>query len=242
MLKHKLSKEQHAQLDESIQALYAEKDGEFYLQVEGMVPKARLDEFRENNIQLLEENSELKKAAKAFDGMTAEEFAELQAKAASAGEVDEEKLKPLVEAEVNKRTSKMKDDYEAQLKTERDSNSALGGQLGVLLIDNDVQREAIKAGVLESAVPDVILRARGTFKVKDGKAVPFNGEEIIYGKDGSTPMGVAEWLAERADDAPHWFKASSGTGSRQQSNEGKGGGAANDLHGINRMNAARSGQ
>lgn len=239
MLKHKLSKDQHAQLDESIQALYAEKDGEFYLQVEGMVPKTRLDEFRENNIQLLEENSELKKAAKAFGDMTADELAELQAKAASAGEVDEEKLRPLVDAEVNKRTSKMKDDYESQLASERENNTKLSGQLGVLLIDNDIQREAIKAGIIESAIPDVVLRARQTFKVVDGKAVPYNGDEIIYGKDGSTPMGAAEWLAERADDAPHWFKPSSGTGSRQQSQEGNGGGAASELHGVSRMNAAR---
>ena len=52
-LKHKI-----AQLDdvpESLRPLYSEgDDGAFYLQVEGLVPKSKLDEFRNNNVQLMQ--------------------------------------------------------------------------------------------------------------------------------------------------------------------------------------------
>jgi len=84
------------------------------------------------------------------------------------------------------------------------------------------------------------------YRVVDGKAVPYakskSGEdEIIYGKDGETPQPMKEWLAERVSDAPHWFKESTGGGSRHQQPGGQGGGAAvkTNATGVNRMQAAR---
>jgi len=72
---------------------------------------------------------------------------------------------------------------------------------------------ASKAGVRASAVEDVLLRGRQTFRLVDGKAAAFEGDRPSYGKSGE-PLDVHEWLAGMADKAPHWFEASTGGGSK----------------------------
>jgi hypothetical protein len=86
------------------------------------------------------------------------------------------------------------------------------------------------------------MRARSVFKVKDGKAIPVNGDEIVYGKDGQTPQTMQEWLAERVNDSPHWFKEPAGGGSRHKPGA-SGANAPNQdktARGMARMRAARS--
>lgn len=244
-LKHKLTKEEFESLGESLQALYELKDGVYYAQVDGMVAKARLDEFRENNINLLEEKSKVEKVLKEFGDLTVESLAELREKAEKSGsgskELTEEEKTALVESEVNKRITKMREENE---KTVGDLNKKLSdsdSQLSTLVIDNSLSQEAIKAGIQESALPDVILRGRTVFKVSEGKAVPYKGDEIIYGKDGETPQSMGEWLSERADDSAHWFKPSGGSSSQQQQQSQKSSGAANtEVRGVNRMREART--
>ena len=61
MLKHRLDNLDGVTEDVA-QHYEAGQDGAFYLQVQGMVPKKRLDEFRDNNIALAKERDELVKA------------------------------------------------------------------------------------------------------------------------------------------------------------------------------------
>ena len=232
------------EIAEPLREHYAEADGKFYLQVEGLSPKSIVNEFRENNIQLLKENDTLKATVSAFGDVTPERLQELQRLAENGGTVDEKQIEDMVNERVSKRTKKMSDDYENQLKAEREAKQAAASQLSTLLIDNGATQAAVSAGVRDSAIPDVIMRARSVFQVKDGKAIPLNGDEIVYGKDGQTPQTMNEWLAERVNDSPHWFKEPAGGGSRHKpgasganapTNDGK-----NQPRGMARMRAARS--
>jgi len=56
--------------------LYIERDGAFVLDAEGAVEKAKLDEFRVNNVALIKQLDDLKKK---FEGIDPEKVRELEA-------------------------------------------------------------------------------------------------------------------------------------------------------------------
>lgn len=230
-------------IPESVRPFYSEGDGKFYLQVDGVVPKSRHDEFRENNISLLKENDTLKATLDTFGDLTPEKLKELKQIAESkAGGLDEKQIEDLVNDRVVKRTQKMHEDHETAIKAEREGRTAAESLVSTLLIDNGATQAAVSGGVRDSAIPDVVGRARSVFKVTEGKAVPYENGEVVYGKDGQTPLTMQEWLAERVKDCPHWFKEPKGGGSRH--NSGASGANApqgnQNLRGMARMRAARS--
>ena len=75
------------------QSLYVERDGAWMLDVDGAADKAKLDEFRTNNIALIKQLDELKKR---FEGIDPDEVRKLaeekqrleEAQQLKAGEVD----------------------------------------------------------------------------------------------------------------------------------------------------------
>jgi len=242
-LKRKLTKEEYDELPEVLQAEYEEKDGTYFVQVEGMVPKSKLDEFRDNNIELKKQLSDAEKRLDGFGDMTPDDIEKLKKQATDkGGNFDEEKFKDAVEAELKKRTGKMTEEHQAEVQKLTDIINKSNSQLSTLVIDGAIADAAVKAGVVETAVDDIKLRARQVFKVEDGKAVPYNGEDVLYGKDGETPLSISEWLSDREKDSPHWFKPSGGSGSQPGQGGQKPGGAGNkNVVGVDRMKSARQG-
>lgn len=240
-LEYTIDKDAFDGLPEVVQKEYELKDGSYYLQANGMVPKARLDEFRDNNIKLVKTNDEYKKHIDAFGNLTPAELADLRAKAeAGGGQLDEDQMKELVDAEVAKRVQKMTEEHETALTAEQDARGKAEGMLSKLIIDTNVQTEAVKAGVRDTAIEDVLLRARNVFKVEDGKAVPYSENEIVYGKDGKTPQTINEWLADQSVSAPHLFNESKGSGASQGKQTSSGASDDSKVRGIDRMNRAHS--
>jgi hypothetical protein len=77
------------------------------------------------------------------------------------------------------------------------------------VIDDSVRAAATGAKVLEGAVADALMRARGTFEIgADGKVIT---------KDGLTP---ADWIEQRKADAGHWWPVARGAGA--QGSDGSG--------------------
>jgi hypothetical protein len=201
---------------EAVRGFYAEKEGKYHLTVEGLVSKDKLDEFRENNRRLFSEKEEL---AKRFEGIDPDVARKL------AAEANKMRDKQLIEAGkvdelVAERTGTMRTDYENKLKASDIQNKTLQQQLESLLIDGSIRDAAAKAGVRPSALEDVLLRGRQTFRLVDGKAVPMDGDKQIFGKSGDV-MGTEEWVASLVERAPHLFEPSQGGGAR-----GAGGSAA----------------
>ena len=114
---------------------------------------------------------------------------------------------------VTERTKAMKAEHTNQIDALQKANNGLTGQLNGLLIDGAVRNSAVEAKVKGAALEDVVLRAKQTFKVVDGKAVAHDGEgAIIYGKDGSNPLSTVEWIGGLKTSAPHLFETSKGGG------------------------------
>ena len=190
---------------EAVRTLYKADGEEFVLDAEGIVPKERLDEFRDNNILLQKQLEKLKD----IDPVKHRELMELQR------EVEEGKLLKAgkIEEVVNSRVGAMKRALEEErdgYKTRAESSES---QLSVLLIDSAVRNEALKLGVVSTALDDVVLRARTVYKMKDGAAVLHNDKgEVVFGRDGKTPMPMADWVVALKKTAPHLFASSQGGG------------------------------
>lgn len=199
------------EVPENLRSLYSERDGEYALQIEGMVSKEKLDEFRNSNIEL---KKQLETLTDKFDGVDPELFKELSAKA------QKERDKKLIDAGkvdemVTERLNAAKVGFDKQIKQLEDEKRKLGVQLEGLLIDNAVRDAASKSGVRAGAVEDVLLRARQVFRVVDGQAVAFDGDKQIYGTDGE-PLTVAGYIGGKlVEAAPHLFEQSQGGGARK---------------------------
>jgi len=192
------------------QSFYIERDGAWLLDADGVVSQSKLDEFRQNNIAL---TNQLKR----FEGIDPDAVRQLadekrkleEAAQIKAGEVDK-----VVAARLKVELDKV----HAPVVAERD---ALHGRLTAIQIDQAVVNEATKRGLRATALPDITARARATFKLVNGVPQAFDGDAPRYGKDGTSPMTLAEWVDALVSDAPHLFEANAGSGAA-----GSGGGAA----------------
>lgn len=215
-------------VEEPFRSLYAEKDGKFHLAVEGLVPKSRVDEFRDTNIALKRQMDEL---TARFDGIDPDVARDLAAKAAKDRDkklIDAGKVEELLA----ERVGAMKVDYEKTLKAEQDAKSALTKQLEGLVIDNAIRDAATKSGVRATAVDDVLLRGRALYRLQEGKAVPMDGDKVLFGKSGD-PMPIEEWVSGLTEKAPHLFEPSQGGGARNGAGSGNTGAGR-----VNRDDAA----
>jgi len=194
------------------QSLYVERDGAWLLDADGVVSQSKLDEFRQNNITL---TNQLKR----FDGIDPDAIRQLaddkrkleEAAQIKAGEVDK-----VIAARLKVELDKI----HAPVVAERD---ALHGRLTAIQIDQAVVSEATKRGLRPTALTDITARARMTFKLVNGvpQAFEADGQTARTGKDGVSPMTLAEWVDALVSDAPHLFEANAGSGAA-----GSGGGAA----------------
>ena len=181
---------------EEVKAFYKQSEsGTFVLDVEGVVPvtkfqevetkfketDSKLKEFRENNITLRKE---------------------LEQKAGTGVNIE-----TLLETHV----AELKTNYSSQLNALSEQKNALEQHLERVVLSDGVKEAAIKYGVLESALPDVLSRAKETFVVKDGKPTP---KDKLIDKEGN-PMGVTNWIQALAETAPHLFAQSRGSGAQK---------------------------
>jgi hypothetical protein len=218
-LKFKYTAKDQIPVDQA--ALYVERDGAFVLDADGVVEKTKLDEFRATNITLAKERDELKQR---FEGIDPDEVRKLteekrkleEAQQLKAGEADK-----VIEARLKAARAEWEKQF-ATVSTERD---ALHGRLTAIQIDQAVVTEATKRGLRPTALPDVTARARMTFKLVNGvpQAFEADGQVARVGKDGVTPMTLAEWVDGLVSDAPHLFEANAGGGAAGSGS----GGAAN---------------
>ncbi len=193
-----------------------------------LVSNVKLSEFRDNNVKLSAERDTLVKKVTSFTTLIGEdseafttELAELRE---TAQLVADGKLKGTdkIALEVETRITEMKAGYDKQLQESgkeivawKDKAGSAEGKLKRSIVGQAVTNAAIAAdsGVDTAALPDILERAFKIFVVEDsGDIVPKNGEAVIYGGDGATPMTPVEWVAKLKETAPHFFKKSAGSG------------------------------
>jgi hypothetical protein len=226
------------QVPEALKTIAAEKDGKW---IANVVPKAELDDFRNRNVAVSKERDNLTGVIgrlttdvgfdpeKIDDFVTQYgEFRDTHQQVADGKLVKDTSLAAAVEA----KTGEMKRSYEGQL-------SGLTTKVGDLTKENEglklnlnrsiVDREVMmaindpKTGALPEATRHILREAYDTFVVEDGKLVAKDGDNVLYGSDGATPMKPEEWLLKLQESNPFFFKQASGGGA------GGGGGPAGTL-------------
>jgi hypothetical protein len=200
---------------------YVQRDGEWVLEVEGDGSKAKIEEFRANNIALA---NELKAVKQRFEGIDPDEVRKLSEEKARLEEERQIKAGEL-EKVLENRVKGMRADWEKEKTAMASENRNLSGQLTTIQIDQAVVGEATKRGLRPSALTDITARARSVFKLVNGapRAFESDGQTVRYGRDGVTPMTLAEWVDALVSDAPHLFEANAGGGAAGSGS----GGAAN---------------
>lgn len=180
-------------IPEGQEALYKAENGKFVLDVQGVVPaseyttlKTKLDEFRTTNIALKQSLEDLTKAP------------------LGDRKVDDAFVNQLLD----QRVAEMKTNYTTQVTTLTTEKQKLEAQLEQVLLSDAVKDAAIKYGVLDTALPDVISRAKDTFTIKDGAVVSKTAQLDKEGK----PVGVATWVQSLSESASHLFATSRGSG------------------------------
>lgn len=194
-------------IPESLHAHYVEDEGSYRLNVANVVPKAKLDEFRENNRRLKAERDELNDR---YSYVDLDEYKNLKERAntdSAKGTVHQDEVETLLQ----KRTTNMREEYEQELKKMQTEYDQAQKQLQTLLIDNAVSASANKLQVRQTALEDVMLRAKQTFRVEDGQVRAFDTDgNFIASKTGDGSMGIEEWMRKLSKNAPHLFEESVG--------------------------------
>jgi hypothetical protein len=217
-LKYKYATKQEIPAEQ--QSLYVERDGAWLLDADGVVEKSKLDEFRTTNVALMKERDDLAKKFEGIDPDAVRQLAEDKRKLEEAQQLKAGEVEKVIEA----RLKNARADWDKQhgvVVAERDT---LHGRLSAIQIDQAVVNEATKRGLRPTAIPDITARARMTFKLVNGIPQAFEGDSQTArtGKDGVSPMTLAEWVDALVSDAPHLFEANAGGGAAGSGSSGAG--------------------
>ena len=190
--------------------LYVERDGAWHLDVDLKEEKAKLDEFRANNIALTNQLAEQKKRFEGIDPEEVRKLAEEKQRLEEAQQIKSGEGEKVMENRL--KTAKTEWDKQfAAVTSERDS---LNARLTAIQIDQGVITVATKRGLRPTAIPDITARARSVFRLVDGapRAYEADGQTVRVGKDGITPMTLDEWVEQQVAEAPHLFESNAGSG------------------------------
>lgn len=206
-------------LDDSVKGLYAEKDGKFQLNVQGL-PQAEdttalknaLERQKANVTALKDKNASLSRFEQYADYEGIDDILpnldQIVAKANAAGDPEGlERAQAKYKAELLKQNEK----YTA-LEAE---NSSLKSSIKNTSIANDVRAAAIASGALPEKVDDLLALTRSHFDNADG-------ETFVRDADGH-PTGVSpkDWFSSvQLEQRPDYFKGSGASGSGARGTDG----------------------
>ncbi len=117
---------------------------------------------------------------------------------------------------LNNRTERMQGEHAKAIKAEQDKwakSEAKASKLAARTLAGAIVEAAVKAGVRKGATEDVVLRGQSLWRLNDdGDPVAMNGEEVVLGKDGKTPLSPMEWAESLRETASHLFESAQGSG------------------------------
>ena len=201
--------------------------GDMSPDVKAMIDKAVSDAvsgLKSKNGELLGKLKEREDKLKSFDGIEPDAVRNILRKFA-----DEEEAALIAKGEIDtvlsKRTERMKSDYEKKLQAEADAKvraESKAAKLAERTLAGALRDAAIKSGAIPEALEDIVLRASSLWRLNDeGDPVAMQGDEIVLGKDGKTPLTPKEWAESLREAAPHLWPRASGTNAPGSNGAGK---------------------
>lgn len=218
-------------IEESAHSFYVEVDGKYHLDIEGLEDtsglKSALEKERQASKDAKRKLAEAEQFKQQFEGIDLDAMKGLLQKASQ----DEETrliAEGKIDEVVSRRTERLRGDLEKQLQAERDradKADAFANQFKDRVLSDSIREAASKAGALAEASDDIILRARSVFSLnEDGVPVAVDKDgQVIYGKDGKTPLSPLEWAEGLRESASHLWPRAQGAG-QVGDKGGKGGG------------------
>jgi hypothetical protein len=213
----------------------AKEDGNAF--VVEVTPMSKFTELRTTAEQVSTERDTYKGALAAYKRVVGDDPSaferELSDLRGTALKVKDGTLKgtDAIEAEVERRVKTKLDEREAQIANLssqvgnlQNANRDLDGKYRRSIVDQAITNAVMGADsvINPTALPDVLHRAYSVFTVTDdGKVVAKDGDKIIYGSDGVTPLKPSEWLGKVVKEAPYLGKGSAGGGAAGGSESGK---------------------
>lgn len=187
--------------------------------------------LKKKNSDVIADQKKLKEALSQFEGLDVNKMKELQKQLES-----NEEMRLLSEGKteevVARRVELLKKDYDSQL-TARDTKlkeyetslSQKEESLRKLVVDGKIRETFISLDFEPTAMDDVLRNAREVFIMgDDGKVVPRDvGGNMLFGKDGTTPLDAKAWLELQAEKKPYLRRASKGSGASNASGYRAGG-------------------
>lgn len=203
-------------LDVSLQSLYKQADdGTFRLDVEGVEDTGKLrSALDKERTSARDAQKALREMQDRYSGIDPDAVKAILSKFAS----DEEAAliaKGDIDTVLTRRTDRMKADYDKKLQAEADAKAramSKADKLAARTLAGALRDAALKTGALPEAMDDIVLRAGSVWRLNDdGEPVAVNGDEVILGKDGKTPLSPMEWAESLRETAPHLWPKAQGT-------------------------------
>ena len=123
-----------------------------------------------------------------------------------------------IEEVIQKRTEKMRQEHDKQLKAEKeraDKAESYAGKFKQSVVKGQIAQAFSGVGGLAEATDDITLLGLSQFGLdENGNAVMIDANgEIIIGKDGSNPVTPKEWVESLRENKPYFWPKAEGGGS-----------------------------
>lgn len=231
-LKYKYKKADEVPADHK--TIYVEKEVEdangtkekvMVLDVEGVVEREKLVEFRDKNVVLLQERDTLKEKLKDIDDPDKARALLKIAKDVEVEDAEKYLKKGGVDAIILERTKTIREDLEGKLKTANEKVLTTAAQLDRTIIENHILGICSKLPLQQGAEVAILKLAEGVWVRKDNKIVSLdNSGNPRPSKDGTANLEVTEWLQEDLlKKHQYLIKESSGGGAAGSGSGGSGG-------------------
>ena len=127
-----------------------------------------------------------------------------------------------VEELIEKKTSQLTSDFETQinelntnLTSAKDHGSLYQGLFESKVIDDGIREEALKAGMLPTAIEDAVLRGRSIFSLDDNKHIEARDSEgKLAVTEDKKVLTTKNWIEGLKETSPHYWPNSEGAGAQ----------------------------
>ena len=205
------------EIPEGLNEFYVEKDGKFHLAVEGMTEKAKLDEFRNSNIELKKQVEQMSQSLDTFNGIDPKKAKDALKKISGLEDkelMDQGQFDELFKKKELELTGKI-DALQSHATEQENTASRYKEELETYRVTSAIQTAVNEAGTPQSsAIADILARAKTSWNIDD-KGNLFCVDETgkaRYSENGTQYLSPKEWALELIQTAPHLFASSSGGG------------------------------
>ena len=175
--------------------------------------------LKAKNTEILTEKKTLQENLKKFEGYDPKAIKE--ATEFYEKNKDAEFLKDgTVEELIEKKTSQLTSDFEIQI-NELNTNLQNAQKHGMTyqslfeskVIDDGIREEALKSGMIPSAVEDAILRGRSIFSLDENKVIEARDSEgKLAVTEDKKVLNTKNWIESLRKTSPHYWPQSKGAG------------------------------